>query len=39
MTLAVASRDAETKRAVLDALREVRPPFSPEDVVAEFARC
>src|SRR2546430_10165361 len=24
-------------RAVLDAVREVRPPFSPDDVVAEFA--
>ena len=34
MTLAVAHRDGD--RAVLDALREVRPPFSPEQVVAEF---
>jgi hypothetical protein len=35
MTLAVAHW--EDGRAVLDALRECRPPFSPEDVVAEFA--
>jgi hypothetical protein len=35
MTLAVAHREGD--RAVLDALREVRPPFSPESVVAEFA--
>ncbi len=36
MTLAVAHRDADG-RAVLDALRERRPPFSPESVVREFA--
>src|SRR5262249_29204587 len=35
MTLAIAHRDKEG-RAILDALREVRPPFSPEGVVAEF---
>lgn len=35
MTLAVAHE--EGGRAVLDALRECRPPFSPEAVVAEFA--
>lgn len=35
MTLAVAHREADT--AILDAVREVRPPFSPEGVVAEFA--
>ena len=35
MTLAIAHREGE--RAVLDAIREVRPPFSPEAVVAEFA--
>jgi len=34
-TLAVAHKDADA--AVLDAVREVRPPFSPENVVAEFA--
>lgn len=35
MTLAVAHRSDET--AVLDVLREVQPPFSPEEVVREFA--
>jgi hypothetical protein len=35
-TLAVAHRDSDAA-AVLDAVREVRPPFSPEAVVAEFA--
>ena len=35
MTLGVAHR--EGKSAVLDALREVKPPFSPDTVVAEFA--
>src|SRR5207249_6013644 len=34
-TLAIAHH--EDGKAVLDALRERRPPFSPEDVVAEFA--
>jgi hypothetical protein len=38
MTLAVAhEHPTERGRAVLDAIREVRPPFSPESVVAEFA--
>lgn len=36
MTLAVAHLDAAGV-AQLDALREVRPPFSPEAVVADFA--
>jgi hypothetical protein len=36
MTIAVAHRSRDGI-AVLDALREVRPPFSPEAVVAEFA--
>lgn len=36
MTLGIAHR--EGGRSVLDCLREVRPPFSPEDVVAEFTR-
>lgn len=36
MTLAIAH--AEDERVVLDALREVRPPFSPEVVVGEFAQ-
>lgn len=35
MTLAIAHREGE--QAVLDALREVRPRFSPEAVVADFA--
>jgi hypothetical protein len=34
-TLAVAHREDE--RIVVDAIRERRPPFSPESVVAEFA--
>jgi hypothetical protein len=35
MTMAIAHR--EGKVAVLDAVREVKPPFSPEQVVADFA--
>lgn len=35
MTLAIAHRDRDA--AVLDAVREVRPPFSPEAVVTDFA--
>ena len=35
MTMAIAHH--ENGMAVLDALRERRPPFSPEDVVREFA--
>jgi hypothetical protein len=35
MTLAIAHREGGT--AVLDCLREVRPPFSPEAVATEFA--
>lgn len=35
MTLAVAH--LEDDRAVLDAVREAKPPFSPEGVVADFA--
>src|SRR5829696_5626493 len=35
MTVAIAHR--EGKVAVLDAVREVKPPFSPERVVADFA--
>src|SRR5262249_20697967 len=34
-TLAIGHQQGEV--AVVDALREVRPPFSPESVVAEFA--
>lgn len=36
-TLAIAHRDPRTGRAVLDLVRERRPPFSPRQVVAEFA--
>ncbi len=36
MTLGIAHRE-NTGVVVLDALREVRPPFSPESVVTEFA--
>jgi hypothetical protein len=35
MTLAIAHREDDI--AVIDAIREVRPPFSPESVVSEFA--
>jgi hypothetical protein len=37
MTLAVAHYDTRTGRAILDQLCEVRPPFSPEAVVEDFA--
>jgi hypothetical protein len=36
MTLAIVHRDQWTEKTVLDLVREVRPPFSPESVVAEF---
>jgi hypothetical protein len=36
MTLAIAHGDKDG-RAILDAVRERRPPFSPDAVVAEFA--
>jgi hypothetical protein len=36
MTLAIAHRDKDN-RAILDAVRSRRPPFSPDDVVLEFA--
>jgi hypothetical protein len=35
MTLGIAHKDGE--RAILDAVREVKPPFSPEAVVTDFA--
>jgi hypothetical protein len=35
MTMAIAHRHGD--RAVLDAIREVKPPFSPESTVADFA--
>jgi hypothetical protein len=34
MTLAIAHKEGD--RAVLDVIREVKPPFSPESVVADF---
>ena len=36
MTLGIAHREAD--QVVLDAVREVRPPFSPELVVSDFAQ-
>jgi hypothetical protein len=36
MTLAIAHREGD--RAVLDAIREAKPPFSPESVVEEFSK-
>lgn len=36
-TLAIAHRDRTSKAAVLDCIRERRPPFSPDDVTHEFA--
>lgn len=36
MTLAIAHRDRD-RRVILDVVRERKPPFSPEAVVAEFA--
>ncbi len=38
MTLAVAHRERDKDSVLLDAVREVRPPFSPEAVVREFAQ-
>ena len=37
MTLAIAHTDIWSEKAVLDALREAKPPFSPDAIVAEFA--
>src|SRR5688572_22812159 len=34
-TLAIGHIDRDTKRGVLDAIRERRPPFSPETVAKE----
>jgi hypothetical protein len=36
MTLAIAHKSMWSEAAVLDAVREMRPPFSPDDVVSEF---
>lgn len=38
MALAIGHRDYAKQTAVIDALREVRAPFSPEAVVGEFAQ-
>jgi hypothetical protein len=38
MTLAICHQDPATKRVILDAVRERRPPFSPEGVVNDFAQ-
>jgi hypothetical protein len=37
MTLAISHSDRATRCAVLDAVRERRAPFSPDNVVSEFA--
>jgi hypothetical protein len=37
MTLAIAHRDHSRDIVVIDALREVKPPFSPEQVCEQFA--
>ena len=36
-TIAVAHRDRRSQRTVIDAIREVRPPFAPASVTADFA--
>lgn len=36
MTLAICHRDT-SRRAILDVIRERRPPFSPDDVTRDFA--
>jgi hypothetical protein len=38
MALAIGHKDCAKKTAVIDALREVRAPFSPQAVVGEFAQ-
>jgi hypothetical protein len=37
-TLAIGHIDKDTKRGVLDLIRERRPPFSPDTVTQEFAK-
>jgi hypothetical protein len=37
MTIAIAHREAKANLVVLDMVREVVPPFSPDDVVRAFA--
>jgi hypothetical protein len=36
MTLCIAHRDGD--RSIIDVIREVTPPFSPEETVADFAK-
>jgi len=38
MTLAIAHQDPQSRKTVLDVLRERRPPFQPEGVIEEFAQ-
>jgi len=38
MTMAIAHDDPSTGRCVVDAVREVRPKFSPADVVEQFVQ-
>jgi hypothetical protein len=35
-TLAIGHRDRQTNKSILDLVREIRPPFSPEKVTQEF---
>ena len=37
MTICIAHRDRFSEKAVIDCIRERRAPFSPDDVVQEFA--
>jgi hypothetical protein len=37
-TLAIAHNDIARRRVILDAIREIKPPFSPEAVVAELSQ-
>ncbi|MAF24390.1 hypothetical protein CL634_02210, partial [bacterium] len=36
-TLAISHYDSDKDKCILDAIREVQPPFSPEEVTREFA--
>ena len=38
MTLAIGHNDFSRQVVIIDALREVKPPFSPEQVVEDFCR-
>lgn len=38
MTLAIAHKDSNTSKVVLDCLREARPPFVPKEVVQDFSQ-